>query len=91
MLAVGGKSQVPPLATMLLEHDSWLSHSQSREERDLHVFYDLALEVTHGHFCSVLSISQGALFTLRGDSKTVDPGWQESLRTTLEVGCCDCR
>ena len=61
MLAVGGKSQVPPLATVLLEHDSWLSHSQSREEKDLHVFYDLALEVTHGHFCSVLSISQGSL------------------------------
>lgn len=32
---------------------------------------------------------RAALFTLRGDSKTVDPGWQESLRTTLEVGCHD--
>lgn len=30
-----------------------------------------------------------ALFTLRGGSKTVDPGWQESLETTLEAGSHD--
>ena len=58
MLAVGGKSQVPPLATVLLEHDSWLSHSQSREEKDLHVFYDLAFAVKLFHFYSILLIIQ---------------------------------
>lgn len=30
-----------------------------------------------------------ALFTLRGGSKTVDPGWQELLETTLEAGSQD--
>ena len=60
-----------------------------REERDLRVFYDLALKSDTVTSAVFYQFHRPALFTLRGDSKTVDPGWQESLRTTLEFGCRD--
>lgn len=64
-------------------------HSEEREGRSCNVSHDLILEVTHGHVCNNLSISQADL--IHGERGLHGCGHCEAGITgaTSEAGCHD--